>query len=134
MSFHVNLLGPDSISIRILLFGPGGAFATDAITPLTVGSGWQHLSFSIAADDLIYVPPGANGIVGTMVAADTLSNVETLLIRNDTSTPTPIGDHPPHVTTMIGLDNITAVPEPHAALLALLACGTLMRRRRQTND
>ena len=65
-----------------------------------------------------------------MVATDTLSNVDRFLIRNDRITPTPIGDHPPHVTTMIGLDNITAVPEPHAALLALLACGTFLQRRR----
>lgn len=130
IQFDANLMGPDNTDLRILLFGSGGAWATNTIVSLSPGSGWQTLVFSIAPDDLTHVLPGAKGSAGTGVVTDTLSAVTGILIRNDRVTPTLIGDHPPHITTVIGLDNITAIPEPRTLALLAFALLPLLSRRR----
>jgi hypothetical protein len=103
---------------------------------LTSESGWQTLSFGTAPGDLVCVPLSSfySGplVPGTGVATDTLSKVSLMLIRNDTASPTEIGAHPPHITTIFGLDNITAVPEPQTATFAALALVSLLWRRRTT--
>ena len=99
---------PD-LRIRLLLFGPGGAFATRThFLPASLPRGsWTHASFSVKAADLIYVSRGTGRV------EDTLSQVTTLLIRHDLETPTLPGNHPPHITASIGIDNIEAVLRPY---------------------
>jgi hypothetical protein len=107
-----RIAGLSDVSLRILLFGPGGTWASTNLAPTLTAPGWQHLSFSLSAADLTYVP--GNPIVpgGTGILADTLSAVTKLLVRNDTAIPTAPGTHPPHITATLGLDNITAIPTP----------------------
>ncbi|HDY65896.1 MAG TPA: PEP-CTERM sorting domain-containing protein [Phycisphaerae bacterium] len=109
-----RIAGPSDVSLRILLFGPGGTWASTDLAPTLTGPGWQHLSFGLSAADLTYVPGSTNPQApdGTGILGDTLSGVTRLLIRHDSVTPTIPGLSPPFITATLGIDNITAVPEP----------------------
>jgi hypothetical protein len=102
--------GPDDLTVRILIIGPGGVWASTNVTPVTTG--WHHYVFGLTADDLVYVTGSPIVPDGTGVLADTLAAVATLLIRHDFPEPTPPGLHPPHVSAVLGLDNICASPGP----------------------
>jgi hypothetical protein len=107
--------GPDNLSMRIVLFGPGGAFSTKEPVTIITEDDWQHIEFGLTRSDLvrvlgygaIYEDPGP----GIDNLTETLSDVETLLIRHDPApNPTPIGLHPEHILATVGIDNIAAVP------------------------
>ena len=109
--------GPASLSLRIVLFGPGGAFSTKEPVIVSPGGGWQHVEFGLTRSDLVRVPgAGSNYFVfppETDDLTETLRQVETLLIRHDsTPEPTPIGQHPEHIQATLGIDNIMAVLGP----------------------
>ena len=129
-----RIAGPSDVSLRLLLFGPGGTWASTNLAPTLTGPGWQHLSFGLSAADLTYVPGSFAVPDGTGILADTLSDVTLLLVRHDRLIPTIPGNHPPHITATLGLDNITAVPEPSTlVLLCMGAVGLFVygwRRRR----
>lgn len=97
----------DPLDIRIVVFGAGGMWASTGLQ--TINATWGTYGFGLTAADLVYVGEG------TGLLDDTLSNVETLLIRHDSLIPTPKRGHPPHVTATMGIDNIHAVPEPGTA-------------------
>jgi hypothetical protein len=109
--------GSGNLSLRLVLFGPGGAFSSREPVTIIAGSGWQHIEFGLTRSELvrisgsgaIYVDPGP----GIDNLTDTLRNVETLLIRHDSApNPIPVGFHPEHIAATIGIDNIAAVPGP----------------------
>ena len=125
-----RIAGPSDVSLRILLFGPGGTWASTALAPTMTAPGWQHLSFTLDNANFTYVPGSIKVPDGTGLLTDTLANVTEVLIRHDSPTPTIPGTHPPHITATVGIDNITAVPEP--ATLGLLACGGLAVLRRRS--
>jgi hypothetical protein len=98
--------GTDAVEIRILLIGPGGVFASANLTDPISTDAWQRYRFGLTAADLVHVTDGTGDLT------DTLTAVRKLLIRNDRADPTVPGDHPPHITAALGIDNIHAVPEP----------------------
>ena len=98
--------GPSDVSLRILLFGPGGTWASTNLAPTLTGSGWQHIVFSLKAADMTHVTGSAQVPDGTGVLQDTLAGVTKLLIRHDSVVPTVPGHHPPHITATLGIDNI----------------------------
>jgi hypothetical protein len=102
---HINP-GTDAVEIRILLFGPGGAFASANLTDPISTDAWQRYRFGLTAADLVYVTGGTGDL------NDTLTDVSKLLIRHDRAEPTVPSKHPPHITATLGIDNIHAVPEP----------------------
>jgi len=109
--------GPANLSLRIVLFGPGGAFSSKEPVTVITGGGWQHVEFGLTRSDLVRVPgAGTNYFVFPPETDDltaTLRHVETLLIRHDSDPePTPIGTHPEHIEATLGIDNITAVLGP----------------------
>jgi hypothetical protein len=115
--------GPVNLSLRIVLFGPGGAFSSKEPVTVITEDGWQHIEFGLARSDLVrilgagagYLDPGPD--VDDLTA--TLRDVSTLLIRHDpASSPTPVGKHPEHILATLGIDNITAVlgPAPNVVL------------------
>ncbi len=106
---HINP-GSDAVNVRILLFGPGGTFASQSLTPVTSNQ-WTHYIFGLTSSDLVHVTGG------TGVLDDTLSGVTTLLVRHDSPTPTPPGEHPPHITATLGIDNISPGDIPGEAIL-----------------
>jgi hypothetical protein len=109
--------GPNDLSLRIVLFGPGGAFSSREPVTIVTGGDWQHIKFGLTRSDLVRLF-GSGGIYTDPWPVidnltETLRNVETLLIRHDSAlNPTPIGNHPEHILATIGIDNITAVPGP----------------------
>ena len=128
----VNNFGPADLHLRLLLEDlpdePGPplnlALSADAVF-IPAGSGWRTIEFPIAAADLL---PGG---IGTVAGA--LADVNTLRIFHN---PDPAFPGPaigiPTVNAILGVDNITAVPEPAAALLltgTLLATFARPRRR-----
>lgn len=100
------------VRIRILLFGPGGTFASTQLTPPITTNAWSHHVFGLTTNDLVHVPGSFKVSDGTGVLEDTLQNVTELLIRHDGPTPTIPGHHPPHVAATLGVDSIRAVIRP----------------------
>ena len=42
-----RIAGPSDVSLRILLFGPGGTWASTGLAPTLTRPSWQHLRFSL---------------------------------------------------------------------------------------
>jgi hypothetical protein len=127
-----NAEGVDRIDAMMANFGANDLFVRLAIEGnffqrygstsavlLPASSGWQPVSFDLSAMSLI---------TGTDPLATVLSGVSELRILSVQAAPAWEGDD---VASTLGVDNITAAPEPGA--LALLACGAAMmlRRRRE---
>ena len=115
--------GPDPVAVRLNLFGPGGSFTTTNETVLAPASGWITAEFLI--DDASLTRTSGSGTL-----AQTLANVSQILLRHD---PDPISGpmQPNLVTATLGLDNITAIPEPSSGLLAALGLGALAGSRQR---
>jgi hypothetical protein len=123
VSFDLDNFGPDTVSLRIMIFTPGCAGGAGACTAwtstnatvLTSGSGWLTSSFSLTEAEMTRV-------LGTDSFITTLQNVERLLIRHDDGAPSPPGGTVPVVDAVLGVDNV--MPEPSA--LAGLVAGVLL--------
>lgn len=125
--------GPDSIDMRILLIGVGGTWASTNV--VSISSGWSNYTFGVTAADLVFVSlhntTSSGTTDGTGLLADTLAAVNVLQFRHDASTPTIPGDHPPHIAGVLGVDNITAIPEPSLSSLLVLAGLVGLNKRRR---
>jgi hypothetical protein len=123
-----------SLNLRIAFFGPGGCFysAGQTITNSTAGPDWTLLTFTLSAANFTYAP----GSGGTGIFAGTMADVTRFEIFGGSGSITFHGnniiDAGPSTNT-IGIDQITAVPEPSAIALMFCAGGCLFiagRRRR----
>jgi hypothetical protein len=117
LAMDLNNLGPTSLSLRLYLDGPLGSTAvlSDAIA-LPAGSGWTSVRFPMVAS--AYDGP----------AALVLSGVSQLRLYHGTAAVYP----GPAIAAQLGVDNVTAVPEPGPAwLLAAGLAALALRRRRQ---
>ena len=129
VDMNLNNFGPNPVEVRIMLFTPGcdlGAAACTAwtstlATPLAAGSGWVSASFSVKEADLTRVR-------GSDSYASSLANVERILIRHDSGTPTPPGTGP-IVTATLGIDNV--LPEPSGPLGLIVGALLLAALRRR---
>lgn len=115
--------GSTELWLRLLFDGSDGtnfARAWSAVpVVLPAGSGWQTLRFEISPADL-QVQGGGN-------VALALSDTYSIRLFHSTASTFPGGT----VVATLGVDNITAVPEPAAAwLLALGLVGLALHRRR----
>jgi hypothetical protein len=118
-------LGATDLMLRIQLEGPGGKFQSVQGIPLPAGSGWTEVLFPLGEADLT----GEN--IGGIVLPPTLASVFRLRILHAATPAFP----PEAIVGSLGVDNLTAVPEPSAALLAGLGAAlTLALRRRRTGN
>jgi hypothetical protein len=127
LNFHLNNLGANPLALRISLFGPGGTFTTTDEVVLPTGLGWASVEFALDPSEFTQTS-------GFGTFAQTLANVSTLLIRHDPDPISQSGQSNP-VTGVLGIDNVTALPEPGglpalAAGIAALAWLAGRRRRR----
>ena len=120
--------GPSDLSLRLLFDGSDGsnfarAWSTTPVL-LPAGSGWQPLRFAITAADLTAEGGGSIDLA--------LSQTYSVRLFHGAASNFPGGA----VVATLGVDNITAVPEPAAALLMALGLGALLmlRRRRGPAD
>lgn len=133
LSADLANFGPDAVSLRIMILTPGCQFGGSACTAWTTtvpvslgaGSGWATTLFPLEEADMTRV-------IGSDSFTATLQNVERVLIRHQTGAPAPPGVGQT-VDAVLGVDNVSALPEP--ASVAALGAGTLLlvalRRRRQ---
>lgn len=115
-----NISSSEALNLRLAINGGfldssfnfiGGLFATSASVSLGSGSGWVHVVFSLIPGDLTAVS-GRSGTTGNNILA-TLANVTELRLLNSANTDwTGLP-----VTATLGIDNISTVPLPPAALL-----------------
>lgn len=123
VTMDVFNFGPGDLSLR-LLFEAGSPAPTDlawSTVPVLVpgGSGWRSVVFPVTAADLTPAP-------GSQVA-DALAGAVAIRLFHGTLSDFP-GDR---LAVTVGVDNITAVPEPAtASLLTLGLLGGLAWRRR----
>ena len=104
IGMDVANFGTSGLELRLVLRS-AGASATSAVgIQVPAGSGWMHVNFSLA-------PAALAG------PAQVLSGVSELRLVHDTDASFP----PPDVKARLGIDNISAVPEPDS--VALLAAG-----------
>lgn len=124
----VNNLGASELSLRLLFEDPvpgppaNVAISTDAVV-VPSGTGWISVFFPIA-------PGSLTALQGTVEAA--LTNTTALRLYHS---PTPVNPGPA-LTTVLGVDNITALgnasgaPEPASALLlGVVGLSFALRRR-----
>jgi hypothetical protein len=117
LNFQLNNLGSTPLALRIAVFGPGGRFTTTNETVLPPGSGWVSVDFVLDSASLTQT-------AGFGTLADTLAAVDTLLLRHDPDPISPSGEQNP-VTGTLGIDNITALPEPGSPLLLIAGISAL---------
>ncbi len=112
-------VGPENLSLRIVLFGPGGAFSSREPVTVITEDGWQSVEFGLTRSDLERVfAAGSYADPGLEIdnLTETLRSVDILLIRHDPGlAPSLPGSHAGHIEATLGIDNITAVLGPAPA-------------------
>lgn len=115
-------LARHDLELRILVFGPGGTFASKTLTQPISTEGWETVTFGLTDQDLVHVQDGTGRL------DDTLQEVSSLLIRHDRPSPTPPRQHPPHISGSLGIDNIRALPhKPQVSLLVVENASATLR-------
>ncbi|MEN0109209.1 MAG: PEP-CTERM sorting domain-containing protein [Planctomycetota bacterium] len=121
----INLSASETLFVRVAIGdaerGQSGTwFASTNPVTLTPGSGWQTVRLPIAEPDMTLDRGGAPfaDVVSSVVSLRILS-AETVSRRGD------------QIVASIGVDNITAVPEPSATATLAAAAGVFAARRRR---
>jgi len=125
--FDLNNFGPDAVALRVSVSDLSTTFTTTNETVLAAGSGWVSVSFFLTDAELTRTQ-------GIEALDQTLADVANLLIRHDPDPISPPGEAN-FVTAMLGIDNVTALPEPRLSLglaIGLPVVAALARARRTT--
>lgn len=117
LTMDLNNLGPTALSLRLAIDGPPGSFAiSGAAVVLPSGSGWTSVAFPMLPSDF------------EGDAAQALSGVSQLRLFHGTSALFPGGA----IVAQLGVDNVTAVPEPGMAWMLAGGLAALALQRRRT--
>jgi len=106
----------------MLVFTDSGEWTTTVAKIVPADGVWRSFTFELSEAAMTQVG-------GAGPFANALSNMPRLLLRHETGPPSGIGGGTPIVGTL-GLDNITAIPEPSSIAIMSLASLALLRRRR----
>ncbi len=125
----VNNIGATDLSLRLMFLDSDGLpTPQEAVSSIAIfvpsGSGWMSILFPTAASDL-------TALTGSVDAA--LSGADSIRLFHGPS----VGFPPAAIVATLGVDNVTAVPEPASVLLFAAGIGLLtasFRRRRRTTD
>lgn len=115
-------LGSTDVALRLYFAGAGGSGTSTGGVALASGGGWTRVAFSTL--------PGAITAAPGVSAGDVLSSVSELRLFHSAAAIFP----GPNLAAQIGIDNVTAVPEPGtwATLgLGLVVIGSALSRRRR---
>ena len=121
ITLDAHNLGPNALNLRLYLEGPGGTSFSLAAQATAASGPWQHLVFDLH-------PAALSGAAAVAV----LANVTLLRLYHSPAAAGPQAS--PFLAASLGIDNVSAVPEPaHAWLLAggLAAAILLLQRRRR---
>jgi hypothetical protein len=114
--------GQTDLTVRLLFEDPAGAppvnIATTDGEPLPVGGDWTRVRFAIAPGDL-------TAIQGDATAALSGATFFRLFHNPAPAFPGPVLGGPPAIVGVLGVDNISAVPEPSAILTMLVGLGLI---------
>jgi hypothetical protein len=126
LRFEVQNEGANAVALRITVFGPNllTAFTSVDEFMLAPGSGWVTAEFALTESALLRTRGGVDDTL-----AETLADVARLLLRHDPDPLSPPMEQNP-VSATLGIDNITAVPEPGTALLVIAGLAALAAIRR----
>ncbi|HKQ50224.1 MAG TPA: PEP-CTERM sorting domain-containing protein [Phycisphaerae bacterium] len=117
-----NFGSTGDLSIRLLFFGTGGNFTSTIPLIIPNDGDWHHVIFGITPADLTAVDGGFD-------VNATLSGTNRLLIRHQVGPPG--GQFAgTSIDGEMGMDNITALPEPGTLSLLVFGMAALLRRRR----
>ena len=124
LRFELQNQGANPVALRVTVLGTGALTAYTSVDEfvLAPGSGWVSAEFALT-DAALVRTRGADSL------AQTLAGVSKLLLRHDPDPLSPPGEQNP-VTATLGIDNITAVPEPGTALLVATGLAAIAVRRR----
>jgi hypothetical protein len=112
IGMDVNNFGATDVSLRLLVQNSFAARAVSSVAfDLPSGSGWRHVTFSLA-------PAALNGLFGA-VPAQLLTDVVQFRLYHATGAEFP----GPDISAQLGIDNISAVPEPSTWLMLLAGLG-----------
>jgi hypothetical protein len=118
IQMQVNNQGATNLTLRLIFVNNLGQTATTvADVNVPSGSGWVPATFSLAPANLSGASPGA--VMSNVVELNLLHSPAVVSTRSSA----------PNVAAQLGVDNVTAVPEPAAAAAALsLGFAGLMAR------
>jgi len=126
IQLDVNNTGGTDLLLRVV-FGDstkpnagGSWYASTAGVPVLVASGWLNVFLPIESADLTLVE-GADSY------ADVMSSVTTMRILSS-AVPAARGDR---LDATLGIDNVTATPEPTTLGLIVVGAAAIVRRRRR---
>jgi len=127
LNMKLNNLGSEPLAIRIILFSNSSSYTTTNETVLPAASGWVSADFFLDSTSLTLTS-------GFETLEQVLSGVATLALRHDPDPLDPPGTQN-HVTGTLGLDDITALPEPGVVpmlIAGVASIGGLRASRRAT--
>ncbi len=117
---QVNNLGATDLALRLIFESATLGQNLGTLSPVNVaaGSGWNTVSFSLAAANL----GGGDyaGVLGDVSALTLLHSPDFTIFRTDT----------PFIAAQLGVDNIAAVPEPTTLLLSAVGLALVAGRAR----
>lgn len=126
-AISMDLLNPGAgtLSIRIgIRSSSGPGYISTAAYSLTGSSGWQNAIFAI--DESSMTPVGNPGSFSSFIATGSFQ----VRILHATGTSNLVGNP---ISATLGIDNITAVPEPASAAFMFVGMCTLAACRRRFN-
>ncbi len=119
ISLYFNNMGSNAVNMRLGFFGAESTFSTQQGFSINPGSGWQEFTFDLTAEDVVLLS-------GTASFAQGFANIAEMRILSSVN-PAFSGDL---IAATVGIDNITAIPEPSSILLLLTGVAGLSLARR----
>ncbi len=118
--------GPD-LHLRVSLYGNGNFLISDPAVVVDAQSDWQTIEISLEAQDLLWSDGFSVFAPNTEGALAVLSDAQGLRVLHSVALPTIGGGgaRGERVAAELGVDNITAAPEPAPGMLSFLAAVTL---------